>query len=200
MWTFEAFDILNCSCQGLLYSMIYIFVGHWTLETLHHKLICNQIFLICWRLFNHSNQFDIPSKCKIVYSLNTLSVRKHINYIQISQKFLLTIFFWIELVSQSNNTLSMWKGRQVLLIHVYRMFQFLYLMLLLQNVMTRINRFDILGIGDVMISLSSSNCIDWLSCKFKHLVQHKDINLFCWLLLSELFLKKNFNCYEQYLS
>ena len=67
-------------------------------------------------------------------------------------------------------SLSMWKSRQVLLIHVYRMFQFLYLMLLLQNVMTRINIFDILGIGDVNTSLNSSNCIDWLSCKFKHLV------------------------------
>ena len=87
VWSFDACDILNCSCQGLLYFMKYIFVGHWTLETLHHKLICNQIVLICWRLFYHLNQFDIPSKCQIVY---------------LSQKFLLKIFYWIELTMKQH--------------------------------------------------------------------------------------------------
>ena len=78
VWSFDACDILNCSCQGLFYFMKYIFVGHWTLETLHHKLICNQIVLICWRLFYHLNQFDIPSKCQIVYSLEMKMTGCHV--------------------------------------------------------------------------------------------------------------------------
>ena len=83
MWTFEAFDILNCSCQGLFHSMIYIFVGHWTLETLHHKLICNQIFLIFCVVTHYHREKITKLKHALLHNiciLNWILTHFHISF------------------------------------------------------------------------------------------------------------------------